>query len=165
MLTPSNFEAKITHLSNIRNGLQHYKIDKYEPDAWKNDIGQVLHYILKFEEANNNLFNIQARVSVERWQQIKNYRMIFEGYWEATRSKAQEENDGIYIECPECNLDDVTCLQGNGTAYCNFCKDIFHIQQCGYCGLDKSLDAFSEAEDGNKVDICNECFDLKVNED
>ena len=162
------FERSIVSLRKFRNELQHHEA-KLNFDEWEVKIGEIIYYAFRFDKHNNNLFNIEAKISPNTRGEINHLKDAFEKYMdssinEATNATYYDPNDDPPINpqplCPICGIDGTTHIkEERRSAYCHFCRDSFPIRHCSRCGMEKGLDEFPEDEESNISTECNDCWD------
>ena len=175
----SIIKNEIAKLQKIRNQCMHY-IVSYEPETVRDNIGSLLHKIVKFDEANKNIGVLEK---IDEQSTYNNIWSVYKENREKTlqeiqKLKAQPPQHIKYIfddeiECPACsnatmyicieekqseyNHKSFTLTEQNG--YCTFfnCKHKCRIEKCyGCCEYFAEYD-LNEDENDDTILYCNLC--------
>ena len=155
----NNLKNQLKLLRDIRNKLNHSHVE-YSQEEWREKIGEILYYVIEFENTNDLIFNVKDYVSPGIWSEIINLKEIFElhlnnAIQEATYSVNHEQDSLDDVECPECC--NVRTIKSDNyiSADCLYCRTVFEIEQCGQCGTWLNSDSVDNG-------CCNNCWEYLI---
>lgn len=161
-------KSRIEYIHIQRNKTLHQGIQPPFKD-WHEELGSMIYFILRFDEENNNYFDIKSLLSDENWNTIIHSVSVFEKHFKLANLARDEAEvhygDSDYLVCPFCEIENCSSIMDNiRMAFCHFCRENYKIEQCMKCGTLFAEDNYEKSDTGQSIGICEQCIERELSD-